>query len=155
MTKKKTHTLLVATAAATAILFTPIGEGQTASAASATTILDHAKSLKGVKYRYGGTTTKGFDCSGFVQYVFKKASVQLPRTTSAMYRVGQAVSKGVLKAGDLVFFKTSGHSAVSHVGIYIGGNQFIHSSSSKGVSIAAMNDSYWGKRYVGAKRVAR
>lgn len=106
----------------------------------------------GVKYVYGGTTTKGFDCSGFVGYSFKKAGKTLPRTAAQIYKNGSKVGKSSLKKGDLVFFNTTGKGA-SHVGIYIGSNKFVHASSSKGVKIDSMSNSYWKKKYLGAKRV--
>lgn len=110
------------------------------------------KPVIGVSYKSGGTTAKGFDCSGFTSYVFKKLGLTLPRSSVSQYKVGTAVPKSQLKAGDLVFFNTSGRG-VSHVGIYIGGGKFAHSSSSRGVTITAINSSYFGKRYIGAKRV--
>ena len=83
-----------------------------------------------------------------------KVVLNLPRTSAGMYSSGTSVSKRNLKAGDLVFFNTSG-KGVSHVGVYIGNGKFAHSSSSKGVSIAKLNDPYyWGSKYIGAKRVA-
>ena len=108
----------------------------------------------GVKYVYGGTTASGFDCSGFTQKAFRDVGISIPRTSGQQYAIGTSVSKANLKVGDIVFFNTSGRG-VSHNGIYIGNNNFIHSSSSKGVSIASINDpAYWGSRYVGARRVA-
>ncbi|MBM7703999.1 C40 family peptidase [Metabacillus iocasae] len=116
-------------------------------------IIPAAKKYMGVPYRYGGTAPTGFDCSGYIQYVFKEAGIKLPRTTVDMYRVGQAVSKHNLRVGDLVFFNTTGRIP-SHAGVYIGDNQFIHSSSSKGISISNINDPYyWGSKYIGARRV--
>jgi len=113
-----------------------------------------ANSVMGVKYMRGGTTAKGFDCSGFIGYVYNKVGVKLPRTSAGMYSTGKTVAKKNLQAGDLVFFNTSG-KGVSHVGVYIGAGKFAHSSSSKGVSIAKLNDPYyWGSKYIGAKRVA-
>ncbi|MFJ8069532.1 C40 family peptidase [Peribacillus sp. NPDC096447] len=115
-----------------------------------TAIVKEAKKHLNVKYVWGGTTPKGFDCSGFLKYVFEKsADVTLPRTVSEIYKKGTKVSKP--KVGDLVFYETYKPGA-SHAGIYIGDNQFIHSSS-KGVSISSMDNSYWKKRYLGAKRM--
>lgn len=110
------------------------------------------KPVMGVSYKMGGTTTNGFDCSGFTSYVFKKIGLALPRTSGSQYKVGTSIPKSQLKAGDLVFFNTSGRG-VSHVGIYVGGGKFAHSSTSRGVTITALNSSYFAKRYVGAKRV--
>ncbi|BFH65844.1 MULTISPECIES: C40 family peptidase [Paenibacillus] len=106
----------------------------------------------GVSYKTGGSTTKGFDCSGFTQYVLKKMGVSVPRQSNAQFRTGTPVSKSQLRAGDLVFFNTTG-GGVSHVGIYIGNGSFAHSSSSKGVTISKLSNSYFAKRYIGAKRV--
>jgi len=118
-------------------------------------LVSAASGVMGVKYARGGTTSKGFDCSGFVGYVYKKVGLALPRTSAGMYSSGTKVAKKNLQAGDLVFFNTSG-KGVSHVGVYIGNGKFAHSSSSKGVSIAKLNDPYyWGSKYIGAKRVAK
>lgn len=106
----------------------------------------------GTSYKMGGTSLAGFDCSGFTSYVFKNLGLTLPRTSQAQYKTGTAVSKTNLREGDLVFFNTSGRG-VSHVGIYVGNGKFSHSSSSRGVTITSLSDSYWSKRYVGAKRV--
>lgn len=110
------------------------------------------KPVIGVSYKTGGTTTSGFDCSGFTSYVYKKLGLTLPRTSTAQYKVGTAVSKSNLKAGDLVFFNTSGRG-ISHVGVYVGDGKFAHSSTSRGVMISPLSQSYYAKRYVGAKRV--
>ena len=125
-----------------------------ASANSAASLVNTGKSFLGVKYKYGGTTAAGFDCSGYTQVVFKKSGVSIPRTTGAQYSTGTPVAKSNLKTGDLVFFNTSGRG-VSHVGIYVGSNNFMHASTSQGVMISSINDPYyWGSRYVGARRVA-
>lgn len=125
----------------------------TAQASSADHLINVGKKYMGIKYRYGGTTPAGFDCSGYTQYVFREAGVSIPRTTGSQFGTGKAVSKSNLKTGDLVFFNTSGRG-VSHVGIFIQGGKFIHASTSQGVTITALNDPYyWGKRYIGARRV--
>ena len=120
--------------------------------ASAGAIIATAKQYIGVPYVWGGSTPSGFDCSGFVQYVFARHGITLPRTSAAQYTAGKWVSKSDLRPGDLVFYNTSG-SGVSHLGIYIGNGQFIHASSSKGVMISDMSNSYWSARYYGARRI--
>ena len=125
-----------------------------ASAATGNEIVDYAKPLLGIKYQYGGSTTSGFDCSGYTSYVYKKAGITLPRTAASQYSEGTSVSKSNLQAGDLVFFNNLGYT--SHVGIYVGNNQFISATSSKGIAIVSIDDPYyWGKYYIGAKRIAK
>lgn len=125
-----------------------------ASASSADSLIKNARSYLGVKYVYGGTTSSGFDCSGFTQVAFKNTGVSIPRTTGSQYSTGTPVAKSNLKTGDLVFFNTTGRGKVSHVGIYVGGNNFIHASTSRGVMVSSIYDKYyWGSRYVGARRV--
>lgn len=109
-----------------------------------------AKQYIGTRYVAGGTSPSGFDCSGFVQYVFKQHGVSLPHSSSAMYQRGTKVNSP--QPGDLVFFKTNG-SGVSHVGIYIGGNRFISATTNSGVKIDSLSGGYWGARYIGAKRL--
>lgn len=122
------------------------------SRAKSASIIATAKSYMGVPYVWGGTSPKGFDCSGFVNYVFLKNGITLPRTAATIYQKGTAVSKANLLPGDLVFFSTYAPGA-SHVGIYIGNGDFIHASSSKGVTINDLSNSYYSERYIGAKRV--
>ena len=123
-----------------------------ASASSSSTLISIANSYIGSPYLYGGTTAAGFDCSGFTQRVFSDGGSSLPRTTSGQFNVGAPVDKGNLQPGDLVFFNTNG-KGVSHVGIYIGSSNFIHTSLSSGVMISSIYDPhYWGSRYIGARR---
>jgi cell wall-associated NlpC family hydrolase len=125
------------------------------SSAFADSKLDQTVSkLIGIDYDYGGTTTSGFDCSGFTGYVFKKLGISLPRSSRDMFDwdEGKKVAKDDLRAGDLVFFNTNGTGNVSHVGIFIGNNKFAHAAS-KGVTITSLDDNYYAKRYLGARRV--
>lgn len=106
----------------------------------------------GTPYKWGGTTVKGFDCSGFMQYVFDKYDVELSRTSKSQAKMGVEVDKDELRAGDLVFFNTDG-KGISHAGIYLGDGKFAHSSSTRGVSVNKLNESYYVKRYVTARRI--
>lgn len=123
------------------------------STASADAIIATAKKYIGVPYLWAGSTPKGFDCSGFVQYVFKAHGISLNRTCETQYQHGTYVSKSNLKPGDLVFFQNTYKAGISHVGIYIGDNRFIHASSSKGVVISDLSSSYYVSHYYGARRV--
>ncbi|UCZ51448.1 S-layer homology domain-containing protein [Bacillus shivajii] len=115
-------------------------------------IVNISKNYIGVPYLWGGTSTAGFDCSGFVKYVYREAGITLSRTTSTQINEGRAVNRNELKPGDIVFFNTTGVSP-SHNGIYIGNNQFIHSGSSRGVEITSLGNLYWSPRYIGARRI--
>jgi cell wall-associated NlpC family hydrolase len=116
-------------------------------------LVGYALSLRGIPYKFGGTTPNGFDCSGYTGYVFAKYGIHLPRTSYEQIKVGTEVSKGDLKPGDLVFFSTYSKGP-SHVGIYIGGGQFVHASNS-GTRTTSLNDSYYAGRFVGARRVSK
>lgn len=136
------------------LLCTTTFTGQAEAAGKSTAVVKTAKSLTGVKYRTGGKTRAGFDCSGYVGYVYNQNGIRLAGSARAMYNTGRPVSKANLRAGDLVFFNTTG-KGVSHVSIYVGNGKMMHSTTSRGVRTDRLNDPhYWGKRYVGAKRIA-
>lgn len=107
----------------------------------------------GVRYRYGGTGVTGMDCSGFVSRVFLDAlDIKLPRSSAAQAKVGVAVSKSKLKFGDLVFFKIR-RNRISHVGIYVGDNNFVHASTKLGVIVSSLNERYYKRTYATARRL--
>jgi peptidoglycan DL-endopeptidase LytE len=112
-------------------------------------VIAEAKKYIGTRYVWGGVTPSGFDCSGFIEYVFNNVGVSFPRTVASQWTATESV--GFPNPGDLVFFETY-KKGPSHVGIYIGGNQFIHSSS-HGVRIDNMTSSYWESKYLGARSV--
>lgn len=117
----------------------------------ALTIVSFARQFLGVPYTWGGNSPSGFDCSGFVHYVFSSRGIELPRAADGQFTAGTGVSK--LAPGDLVFFSTY-EPGPSHVGIYIGGDQFIHSSSGAGyVTITPLSEPFYRDRYLGARRV--
>lgn len=117
-------------------------------------VLTVANRMLGVPVVWGGASpAQGFDCSGLVQYVFRQAGINLPRTADLQFEVGKTVAKSELQPGDLVYFTTYEPGA-SHVGIYTGSSKFIHTSSSQGVvAFGDLNDPYFAARYYGAKRV--
>ena len=115
-------------------------------------ILKTAAQYRGVRYVFGGTTPSGFDCSGYVQFVFAKHGIRLTRTADTQAREGKYVSRKALRPGDLVFFTTYEPGA-SHVGIYAGNNKFWNATSSRGIMLSDLTDSYWGPRYYTARRI--
>ncbi len=129
-------------------------------------------SCLGIPYRYGGDSRKGMDCSGLVASVYRRVGVKLPHNVDAQYDLGEKVDRDALLYGDVVFFNTEPGAGVSvcfspcillgfsvpyvygktHNGIYTGGNTFVHASSSRGVVRDNLEDDYWRKRYIGARR---
>lgn len=128
--------------------------GRSLQSGQAAQILAVAREMLGQPVVWGGASpAQGFDCSGLVQYVYRQAGIILPRTADLQFLEGRRISQAALQPGDLVYFTTYEPGA-SHVGIYIGNNKMIHTSFSRGiVAIADITDSYFVKRYYGAKRV--
>ncbi|ADQ06621.1 NLP/P60 protein [Caldicellulosiruptor hydrothermalis 108] len=121
-------------------------------------ILEFAQRFRGIRYSYGGTSpSTGFDCSGFVQFVFKNFGIHLERTAADMARTnGVRISYSEIKPGDLLFFDTDGgKNYINHVGIYLGGGKFIHASSARGRVTETDLNSYYGRFFMMAKRVIR
>ncbi len=134
-----------------------LGSGFAGKPSKATSkLITRAHELIGTPYRWGGTSvSKGFDCSGLLIYLFRsEADIHLPRTTSSMLNSSyRTVERRHLKPGDAVFFKHNGRQRIKHAGIYIGGNQFIHAPrTGKNVRIDSLNNHYWNKTYLTAKR---
>ena len=127
----------------------------TANSNAVQAVLNLAYSKQGCPYVWGAEGPNTFDCSGFTQYVYRNAvGKNIPRTSKAQSKYGQTVSKANLQPGDLVFFTTNGSGSVSHVGIYVGGGNMIHSpSTGKTVSVTSINSSYYTARFVTAKRI--
>ena len=121
-------------------------------------IIDYAQSFKGTRYKYGGTTKRGMDCSGLVVVAFQKENINLPRTTADLKNTGDWIDLKKVKEGDLLFFATKKNSRnVNHVGIVTksrpGYVEFIHSTSSKGVITSNLSERYWYLAYVQARRI--
>ena len=117
-------------------------------------LTDLANGLRNIRYKRGGRNpATGFDCSGFVRYVFHQGiGADLPNTSAAQFRTGQVIARDAMRSGDLVFFRTRG-KRVSHVGIYLGDGRFIHApSSGKTVGVSSLSEHYWSRRFVGARR---
>lgn len=136
----------------------PLGQGVASDvmsgpiSASAPKVIQMAKQYMGTKYVWGGTTPAGFDCSGFVQYLYGKQGIKLPRTTYEQIKVGQHIDRKGLQPGDIVFFSANGD--VHHEGLYIGNNQFIHAPHTGDVvKISSLNDAYYAKQFAGGRRV--
>ena len=115
-------------------------------------IIATAMKYMGVPYVYGGSSPSGFDCSGFVQYVYRMAGIDLPRTADIQFNVGTPVSKSELQPGDLVFF-AGDYVNISHVGIYLRDGDFIHASTTYGIAIDSLHRDYRRDHYMGARRI--
>lgn len=124
----------------------------------ANNIVDYAMQFEGVKYKYGGTTKRGMDCSGLIQTSYKSENVMLPRTTKDLSKIGEWIDLKEVKKGDLLFFATKKNSRkVNHVGIVTYANkdevEFIHASTSKGVMTSKLKQRYWYFAFVQARRI--
>lgn len=116
-------------------------------------VAEFALGFRGVPYRLGGADPAGFDCSGLVQYVLAQYGLAVPRLVEQQYQVGDKLQPSEVKPGDLLFFSTEGHGA-SHVAIAIGEGRFVHAPNSTGVvRVETLTSTYWGSRYIGARRV--
>ena len=130
-----------------------IGHGGEHLSADVYAVTGTALALRGAPYRNGGADPNGFDCSGFTWYVFAQHGITLPREVREQFGIGKAVNPDRLAAGDLVFFSTAGPGP-SHVGISIGGDEFVHAPSSAGVvRVERLSSGYWLPRLVGARRI--
>ena len=118
---------------------------------AANDIISYAYNFIGTPYVFGSNGPGAFDCSAFTKYVFAHFGIGLPRTSQSQYNAGKCISRENLQTGDLVFFNT--YTYLGHVGIYIGGGDFIHASSSKGVTVSSLNDGYYNSRFQGGARV--
>lgn len=114
-------------------------------------ILDFAKTLSGVPYLFGGVTPEGFDCSGYIKYVFGNFGIDLPRTAAEQYLAGRTVPENEARPGDIVAFKDGGE--ISHTGIYLGGGKFISATSSRGVIVDYVYGYYWAEHLYGFSRI--
>lgn len=120
-------------------------------------IIDFAKSFQGTRYKFGGTTEAGMDCSGLICVAFEKENISLPRISRDMATQGVLIPYNDIEEGDLVFFKTSRRNVISHVGLVVeakrGQVKFIHSTTSAGVIISSLDEAYWKKAFVEVRRV--
>jgi cell wall-associated NlpC family hydrolase len=130
------------------------GEAIASGTVNVPALVATALTLRGTPYRNGGTDPSGFDCSGFVQWVFAQHGTGVPREVREQYRIGEQVDEDEVRPGDLVFFETVAKGA-SHVGIAIGNGEFVHAPSSRGVvRVERYTSGYWAQRWVGARRLS-
>ncbi|EMU4311463.1 TPA: C40 family peptidase [Neisseria gonorrhoeae] len=136
----------------------PVNRAPARRAGNADELIGSAMGLLGIAYRYGGTSVStGFDCSGFMQHIFKRAmGINLPRTSAEQARMGAPVARSELQPGDMVFFRTLGGNRISHVGLYIGNNRFIHAPrTGKNIEITSLSHKYWSGKYAFARRIKK
>lgn len=146
--------LIMFIAATMFLTLSPLGSFKIEAASTGESIVNYGEKFMGVPYVFGGTTPNGFDCSGFTQYIYKNAGgISIPRTTDQQYKIGTSVAKSDLQPGDLIFYKNTYKKGISHVGVYAGNNMVLNATSSNGIDLVSMDNSYWGPRYAGAKRV--
>ncbi len=130
-------------------------EYKVGSSPSTNALLSEARTWLGTRYRYGGNDKSGVDCSGFVLQVYGKAlGIKLPRTSVQQHKYCARIDKAQLQPGDLVFFTVRGGSSIGHVGIYMGNSRMIHASSSQGVIVSSLDDTYYRRNYHSSGRVA-
>ncbi len=132
------------------VLQTSAKSNNSVSSSTTPNVVNKAMKLTGIPYIFGGTTTKGFDCSGFVQYAFKQSGKNVSRTTTSQFAQAKKVTSP--KPGDLVFFQNTYRKGISHVGIYIGNNKFVHAGGKKS-QVTSLSDSYWKSKFHSYKRL--
>lgn len=156
LTIRKTRLLVAIFTIAVAFLFASFSQAS-ASINYSEEVTSVAKNYEGTKFKMGGTSPKGFDASGFTQYVYKTAAtkMKIPRTSADQYKIGMSIKTNKLQSGDLVFYGTGSKKGnISFVAIYVGNGKFI-GATSKGVKTIKMSDKYWKERYIGAKRIIK
>lgn len=151
---------LCATLGFGAVLMTnaPVAQAATSSASTGQQIVNYGKKFTGTPYKFGAstTTTRYFDCSSFMKYIFKKYGVDLPRTSAQQSKEGKFVSKANLRVGDMVFFSSGSRSTgsnITHVGVYAGNGKILHTYGSPGVTLSDLNSGTWKRTYITARRV--
>lgn len=131
----------------------PVGTAGTRVTADGYAVAGTALGLRGAPYRNGGADPRGFDCSGFVEYVYAQHGIDVPRTVLELFEAGVPVPADALESGDLLFFSTTAPGP-THVGLSIGGDEFVHAPSTSGVvRVERLRAGYWGPRFVGARRL--
>ena len=143
---------IIGEATYTALMNKPMPPNRSGRSATIRNVIRAAYGVIGTPYVFGGTSVYGFDCSGFTQYAFARAGINIPRTADVQMYSGKQISASQLRPGDLIFFSTY-EPGPSHCGIYLGNGQFIHAGSSTGVTVASAFTGYWGARYYGACRI--